>query len=107
MSERHHVRGSRRQKGYFRRRPYTYEAPTRPQRQARAILARTAFEKGRDKEGKAEIEKNGEVKEIPASAIPIMKEMTGKTFAPPTVPPAPVSPFQQLRRAFDVLAQAI
>ena len=112
MSEKHYVRGSRRQRGYFRKKPYIYHHPSKAQREARAILARTAFERGRDRFGKAEIvDKEGQVKEVPASAVPIQKEMTGVKVKVPEVPrvPIPVPALEnidRLRRVLEVLAKA-
>ena len=107
--EEHYVRGSKRQKGYFRKKPYTYKNPTAAQRRARAILARTAFERGRDKFGKAEIvDKEGIVKEVPASAVPIQEQMSGVVIKPKPVkvPTWEISPIDRLRRVLEILAAA-
>jgi len=109
LEEKHYVRGSKRQNGYFRKKPYTYHHPTKAQRKARAILARTAFEKGRNKFGKAEIvDKEGDVKEVPASAVPVMEEMRGVVIKPKLVRPVPieVSPIDRLRRVLEILARS-
>jgi hypothetical protein len=108
--ERHYVRGHLREplvRGYTRRKPYTYREPTEAQRQARAILARTAFDRGRDRFGTAEIvDRNGEVKEVPASAVPIAEEMRGMVIKPKAIeaPAAALTPIERLRRALEILA---
>lgn len=107
--EQHYVRGSRRQSGYYRRKPYTYDQPTKAQREARAILARTAFEKGRDRFGKEEIvDRAGEVKEVPASAAAIAEEMRGIVISPKPVevPAVMLTPIDRLRRTLEILARA-
>lgn len=109
QEETHYVRGSRRQSGYYRRKPYTYDNPTKAQRKMRAVLARTAFEKGRDKTGMTQtIDEKGKVKEFPASAVPIIEEMKGIRVAPTRVKPGPpmLSPLDRLRREVRALIQA-
>ncbi|MDI6814170.1 MAG: hypothetical protein QMD10_11630 [Desulfitobacteriaceae bacterium] len=104
----HYVKSSKRQKGYFRKRPYHYDTPTLAQRKARAILARVAFEKGRDKTGKVQIVKDDVVKEAPASAVPVMEEMKGKPVAVKLAPPPMlVSPYEQLKKFFESIAKTL
>jgi len=106
QEETHYVKGSRRQRGYYRRKPYTYDNPTIAQRKVRATLARTAFEKGRDKIGMTQtIDREGKVKEYPASAVPIIEEMKGVRVAPVKVRPGPpmLSPLDRVRRHLRAL----
>ena len=111
--ETHYVRGYERKKprvgGYTRRKPYTYDHPTRAQRQARAVLARTAFEKGRDRFGVTEIVgREGEVKEVPASAAAVAEEMRGLEIKPRVIeaPTITLTPIDRLRRTLEILARA-
>jgi len=106
---RYYVRGSYRQRGHLRKRRYDLDTPTQAQRKARAILAQTAFEKGRGKKGTVEVEADGEVKEMPASALAVKEELKGKPVAPPKpseVPPD-MLPYLQLKRAFEALAKVL
>lgn len=105
----HYVKGSLRQSGYWRRRPWTYNLPKKNQRKARAELARIAHDEGTDKTGTVEIvDKKGEEKEIPASAAPIMENM--KPVAPPKPVRVPISPYaataQRLRKIAEILARS-
>jgi len=109
QEETHYVKGSRRQKGYYRRKPYTYDHPTKAQRKIRAILARTAYDQGREKFGLARVvDEEGNVKEVPASAIPIMQEMKGIQVKPARVKPGPplLSPLDRARRQLRMLIRA-
>lgn len=104
----HYVRGSLRQQGYYRKRPFTYDTPSQDQRKARAELARIAHDEGTDKTGTVEIvDKRGQEKEIPASAVPIMENM--KPVAAPKPVRAPISPYtatvQRLRKIAEILAR--
>jgi len=102
----HYVKGSRRMRGYWRRKPYTYDHPTKAQRRTHAVLARIAFEKGRNKFGTVEIiDGAGKVKEVPASAIPIIVEMRGLVIKPPLlkVIPIRISPLDRIRRLRKII----
>lgn len=100
----HYVRGSLRQRGYFRRRRYDLDHPSKNQRKARALFGRIAHDHGIDKTGKAEIvDKKGVEKEIPASAVPVMEKMY--PVAPPKPVRVPISPVQRLRRLAEILAR--
>lgn len=102
----HFVKGSLRQSGYYRKRPFTYDTPTKNQRKARAQLAKIAHEEGTDKTGKVEIvDPQGVVKEIPASAVPVMEKM--KRVAPPKPVKVPtfVAAAQRLRKMAEILAR--
>lgn len=101
------VRGSLRQSGYYRKRPYTYDHPTPAQRVARALFARIAHDKGRDKFGKETIiDKTGQEKEVPASAVPIMENMKPVTPPEPIRVPGRISPVDRLIRFAELLARA-
>lgn len=104
----HYVKGSLRQSGYLRRKPFTYDLPSKDQRKARAEFARIAHEEGIDKTGTVEIvDKKGQEKEIPASAVPLMENM--KPVAPPKPVRVPISPYtvtvQRLRKIAEILAR--
>ena len=101
----HYVKGSLRQKGYYRKRPYTYDQPTKDQRKARAQFGVIAHEQGIDKTGKVEIVDNkGQEKEVPASAVPIMQNM--KPVAAPKPERIPVvSPLERLKRFSEIIAR--
>ena len=102
----HYVKGSLRQKGYYRRRPFTYDQPTKDQRKARAQFGVIAHEQGIDKTGKVEIVDNrGQVKEIPTSAVPIMQEMKPVTPIEPQRVVVVVSPLERLKRFSEIIAK--
>jgi hypothetical protein len=96
-----YVRESRRQSAYFRKRPYHRDTPTKAQRELRAALARLAFEQGREKNGLVVVEKDGMEKTMPASAVPIMNLLKGKTFRKPEVPAQ--KPVEELREILERL----
>jgi hypothetical protein len=105
----HHVRGSKRQSGYWRRVPYHYGLPTDNMREARRILTKTAFTQGRDKVGiVAIVDDEGKTKEIPASAKPVKDSMNGLKIAKPTpiVVTLQLSPLDRLRKLTEILARA-
>lgn len=101
----HYVKGSLRQRGYYRKRPYVYDHPTQNQRKARAQFGVIAHEQGIDKTGKVEIvDKRGREKEVPASAVPIMQNM--KPVATPKPERIPVvSPMERLKRFSEIIAK--
>lgn len=102
----HYVKGSLRQQGYYRKRPYHYDTPSKNQRKARALFATIAHDEGTDKTGKVEIvDPQGVVKGIPASAVPIMEKM--KRVAPPKPVRVPtfVAAAQRLRKIAEILAR--
>jgi len=102
----HYVRGSLRQQGYYRKRPWTYDLPKKPQRKARALFAQIAHDEGTDKTGLVEvIDKRGIAKEIPASAVPLMDKM--KRVAPPKPVKVPtfVSRADRIRKISEILAR--
>lgn len=105
----HHVRGSKRQKGYFRHIPFHYEFPTDSMRQARRILTETAFIKGREQFGTVKVvDEKGLEKTIPASAMPIKESMEGLKIAPSkpvTVPELEISPLQRLEKFIKILSE--
>lgn len=71
----HYVRGSWRNKGYWRKKPYIYRHPTENQRRARSLFIRIAHEEGLNQWGTTEIEVEGEIKTIPKSAEKIRQLM--------------------------------
>lgn len=102
----HYVRESLRQSGYYRKRPFTYDLPSKHQRKARALFGRIAHDEGTDLTGKVEIvDKKGVEKEIPASAVPIMEKM--KPVAPPKPVKVPtfVSAADRIRRISEILSR--
>lgn len=102
----HYVRGSLRQQGYFRRRPWTYDHPNKPQRKVRAQFGRIAHDEGTDKTGLVEIvDKKGVAKEIPASAVPLMQKMKPVTPRKPVKVPRFVSAADRIRRISEILAK--
>jgi len=100
----HWVKGSNRQKGYWRRRPWIYNLPPPNHRKARAQFGKIAHVQGRNKFGKQLIiDKNGVEKEIPLSAVPLMENMA--PVKPVEVPRIPVvSASERLRKISDLLA---
>jgi len=74
------VSGSKRQRGYWRKRAYTIDNPTPAQLRVRAMFAETAYEQGYGKEGVVAIEKDGTMKQIPMSAAVIREAMKDKSF---------------------------
>jgi hypothetical protein len=79
LSHYEYVRPSRRQEDYLRRRPYHRDLPSQPQCEARQQFAETAIKEGRGKMGMVKVVKDGQEREMPASALPIMK-LKGKVF---------------------------
>jgi len=103
----HFVRGSLRQQGYYRKRPFTYDTPTKHQRKTRAQFARIAHVDGTDKTGTVEIvDSQGVVKEIPASAVPIMEKMRRVAPPKPVKVPTFAAAAQRLRVLAEILARA-
>ena len=109
VEKRHYVKGSRRQKGYFRQIPFHYEFPTDSMRQARRILTETAFIKGREQFGTVKVvDEKGLEKTIPASAMPIKESMQGLKIAPikpVVVPELEISPLVRLERFIKILSE--
>jgi len=85
LSDYEYVRSSRRQGAYLRRRPYHRDFPTQPQREAQLQLAETAIKEGRDKMGTVKVVKDDQEKEVPASAVPIMK-LKGRRYTKRSAP---------------------
>jgi len=71
---------------YLRKRPYHRDSPTQPQREARLQLAETAIREGRGKTGTVKVVEDGREREVPASAVPIMR-LKGKVFTKTCLPP--------------------
>lgn len=105
----HHVKSSKRQTGYWRTVPYTYDLPTDNMRKARSILTETAFTHGRGKFGTAKItDEEGREKEIPASAKPVKEDMEGLKIAKPkpAITPSPeTSAVDRLRKFAEILSR--
>lgn len=103
----HYVRGSLRQQGYYRKRPFHYDAPSKHQREARAQFGRIAHVDGTDKTGTVEIvDSQGVVKEIPASAVPVMEKMRRVAPPKPVKVPTAAAAAQRLRVFAEILARA-
>lgn len=100
----HYVKGSIRQKGYYRRRPWVYDLPPPNHRKARAQFGKIAHDFGRGMFGKQEIvDKAGVEKEVPSSAVPLMERMGSVKPAEPIKVPR-VSQVERIRRISDLLA---
>lgn len=90
------VAGSSRQRGYRRRRPWTYDLPKQGQRRTRARFGRIAHDFGRGKFGTSDVvDKRGQQKEIPSSAVPVMDKMRGPIISP-----------ERIRVISEILARA-
>jgi len=77
-------------------------------REARRLFTETAFRQGRDKFGTAKIvNKKGEEKTIPASAVPIKETMEQLRIVKPklVIPALEPTPPQRLRKIAEILAQ--
>jgi hypothetical protein len=100
----HYVKGSIRQKGYYRRRPWVYDLPPPNHRKARARFGKIAHDFGRGEFGKrAIVDKAGVEKEVPSSAVPIMEKMGPVTPAEPARV-IRVSQVEHIRRMSELLA---
>jgi hypothetical protein len=102
----YYVRGSIRQRGYRRRRPWTYDLPKKAQRLARARFGRIAHDQGREQFGtQSIIDKDGREKEIPSSAVPVMENMAPvkPVEVPAEVTAVRVSPAERIRRISELL----
>lgn len=88
MSEEYHwvERGGKR---YLRRKPATYDNPTPPQRRIRSLFGLSAY-RTRGRWGKAEItDKEGVLKEVPATAQALQGELKDVRVAPEPVTVTP------------------
>lgn len=100
-----YVKGSLRQQGYWRRRPWIYDLPPLNRRKTNAAFGRIAHDHGRNKFGTVEIvNKEGARVQIPASALPIMERVKPLAPAAPREIPT-VSRVEQLKRMQEILAQ--
>jgi hypothetical protein len=98
------VKGSIRQKGYYRRRPWVYDLPPPNHRKARAQFGKIAHVLGSGMLGKQEIvDKAGVEKEVPASAVPIMENMGPVKPTEPARAPQ-ISRAERIRKIGDLLA---
>jgi predicted RNA-binding Zn-ribbon protein involved in translation (DUF1610 family) len=90
LTQYEYVRSSRRQGDYLRKRPYHRDLPTHPQREVQLQLAEMAIKEGRGEMGMVKVVKDSQEREMPASAVPIMKlkgSKFTKTRLPPPAPP--------------------
>jgi hypothetical protein len=100
----HYVKGSIRQKGYYRRRPWVYDLPPPNHRKARAQFGKIAHDFGRGEFGKRDIvDKAGVEKEVPSSAVPVMERMVPVKPAEAIRVPV-ISQVERIRRISDLLA---
>jgi len=77
-----YVQPTKTRKGYWRRRPFNRDLPSRHQIRTRALFAKSAFE-SRDSFGKAEVVgKDGKVKELPKTAEAVQQNMKGVKISP-------------------------
>lgn len=100
----HYVKGSIRQRGYIRRRPWIYDLPPSNRRKTLAQFGKVAHDFGRDKFGKQIIvDKAGVEKEVPSSAVPLMENIGPVKAAEPARVPL-ISQVERIRRISDLLA---
>lgn len=102
MVEYEWVRGSWRNKGYFRRRPYTRDHPTLAQRKVRYAVAKLAHEKATGKTGTVIIDG----KECPVAAKIVKENLEGRLFAPPKTRPIPKI-LQEMEEVFIQVGKAV
>jgi hypothetical protein len=95
---------SRGGKRYLRRRPYTYDNPSTPQRRIRALFGLSAY-KARDRFGKARVTgRDGVEKEVPIPAATVQEELKGEKIpVEKPAPPATVYPKYVRVRVEDLL----
>lgn len=77
-----YVRPTKTRKGYWRRRPFSRDLPSKNQVRTRALFAKSAFE-SRDRFGKAEVVgKDGKSKAVPKTAKAVQDSLKGVKVAP-------------------------
>lgn len=91
------VRSSKRQRSYYRRKPWCRARPSVHQRKVRSLLGKIS----RDTTGQTGLVKHGD-KAIPVVAHQVSKMMKGKKFASPPPPKIPEI-LEQLKPAFEAI----